>query len=134
MNKKQLINTVLELDTCDLLVLTWYRMIFDKPNDIVDLACDIHELYEFPERLVESYQHEWRVYIRKAISTSLPNGVITASDILNCVSQHESAIHFSLTAQHTILNTVEHILTSSDILSPFPTPKRQYIENLLKSS
>jgi glycosyltransferase involved in cell wall biosynthesis len=45
-----------------------YRYLLDKPNDIVNLQKDIQDLPFFPERLNASYQDEWIVFCKKAVS------------------------------------------------------------------
>lgn len=45
-----------------------YRYLLDKPNDIVNLQKDIQDLPFFPERLNASYQDEWIIFCKKAVS------------------------------------------------------------------
>lgn len=44
------------------------RYWLDTPNDIVNLQKDIQDLPFFPERLNASYQDEWIIFCKKAIS------------------------------------------------------------------
>ncbi|WP_137168456.1 hypothetical protein [Salinimonas lutimaris] len=43
------------------------RVLFDDPDDIVDLDQDIADLRYFPERLHASYRPEWETYILHAL-------------------------------------------------------------------
>ena len=45
-----------------------FRVLFDDPLDIVDLAQDISDLTLYPERLQESYRKEWEAYVLKALA------------------------------------------------------------------
>jgi glycosyltransferase involved in cell wall biosynthesis len=45
-----------------------YRYLLDQPNDIVNLQKDIQDLPFFPERLNASYQDEWIIFCKKAVS------------------------------------------------------------------
>ena len=49
-------------------VLLAFRVLFDDPLDIVDLAQDIADLALYPERLQESYRKEWEAYVLKALA------------------------------------------------------------------
>lgn len=132
MNKKNLINAILELDDCHPVALLWYRMILDQQNDIVNLRQDVLDLYLFPERLHESYRHEWQVYIRKALMQRCKEPILTGSAILDCIAKAEQEIHFSEEAQKEMITVVEQIINTADKLLPFPSKLRINIENLLK--
>ncbi|MFT6271013.1 MAG: hypothetical protein ACJAVV_003852 [Alphaproteobacteria bacterium] len=54
--------------TTDIYTIFTYRYIFDENNDIVDLASDIRDLHQFPERLLGSYSAEWQKYNKRAAS------------------------------------------------------------------
>ena len=45
-----------------------FRVLFDDPLDIVDLAQDISDLTLYPERLKDSYRKEWEAYVIKALA------------------------------------------------------------------
>jgi hypothetical protein len=45
-----------------------FRYWLDIPNDIVNLQKDIQDLPFFPERLNASYQDEWIIFCKKAVS------------------------------------------------------------------
>ena len=132
MNKKELINNILELEDCHPVALLWYRMVLDVPNDIVNLQQDVLDLYLFPERLQESYRNEWQVYIRKALMQRCTEQVLTGNIILECVAQAEAEIRFSETEQKEMIKVVEQIINTADKLLPFPSKLRKNIEDLLK--
>jgi hypothetical protein len=49
-------------------VLLAFRVLFDTPLDVVDLAQDIADLALYPERLKDSYRKEWEAYVLKALA------------------------------------------------------------------
>jgi len=50
------------------------RVVLDNPNDNVDLNQDVNELSLYPERLYDSYIHEWRAYVKRAIVKRVEEG------------------------------------------------------------
>ena len=48
-----------------------FRVLFDDPLDIVDLAQDIADLALFPERLKDSYRKEWEAYVLKSLAMEI---------------------------------------------------------------
>lgn len=132
MNKKELINNILELEDCHPVALLWYRMVLDVPNDIVNLHQDVLDLYLFPERLLNSYRQEWQVYIRKALMQRCKEPILTGKIILDCIADAEAKIHFDKVKQQEMITVVEQITHHADKLLPFPSQLRKNLEVLLK--
>ncbi|MHC6647068.1 hypothetical protein ACYTPF_10915 [Alteromonas sp. HB246098] len=115
-------------------VLLAFRVLFDAPLDIVDLAQDIADLAIYPERLKESYRKEWEAYVLKALAFEIRqhDGLSTAEFIELMMSKVEALQQNDETYQN-LLRQVHHAksILQSENTVVFPTPLRQELTAFL---
>ncbi len=94
-----------------------FRVLFDDPLDIVDLAQDISDLTLYPERLKDSYRKEWEAYVIKALAFEIK---------VEAVQQNDETYQ-------NLLRQVHHAksITQSSNTIIFPTPLRQQLTAFL---
>lgn len=115
-------------------VLLAFRVLFDAPLDIVDLAQDIADLAIYPERLKESYRKEWEAYVLKALAFEIRqhDDLSTAEFIELMMSKVETLQQNDETYQN-LLRQVHHAksILQSENTVVFPTPLRQELTAFL---
>lgn len=115
-------------------VLLAFRVLFDAPLDIVDLAQDIADLAIYPERLKESYRKEWEAYVLKALAFEIRkhDGLSPAEFIELMMSKVEVLQQKDETYQN-FLRQVHHAksILQSENTVVFPTPLRQQLTAFL---
>ena len=67
MNKSKLIESTFNLSKATSKSLFLLRIITDPEPNMTSLKRDILDLYEYPERLKDSYADEWRSWIRSQL-------------------------------------------------------------------
>ena len=115
-------------------VLLAFRVLFDAPLDIVDLAQDIADLAIYPERLKESYRKEWEAYVLKALAFEIrQHDNLSPAEFIELMMSKVEAIQQSDDTYHNLLRQVHHaksILQSENTVI-FPTPLRQQLTAFL---
>ena len=111
-----------------------FRVLFDDPLDIVDLAQDIADLALFPERLKDSYRKEWEAYVLKSLAMEIKkqDNVSPAEFIEQMMSKVEE-IQQNNDTYNNLLRQV-HLaksVTQSENTFVFPTPLRQQLTAFL---
>ena len=99
-----------------------FRVLFDDPLDIVDLAQDISDLTLYPERLKDSYRKEWEAYVLKALAFEIKQHTdVSPAEFIELVMNKVEAIQ---------QNNAKSILQSENTVV-FPTPMRQQLTAFL---
>lgn len=113
----------------DIYTVFIYRYVFDTKNDIVDLRADVYDLQYFPERLLSSYQAEWKKYNKKAVNErgidleeQDPSALVNA---LHPDQQQELSELLKIIENTTTINASKNIKV-------IKTELKTYIESLLK--
>jgi hypothetical protein len=115
--------------TPDIYTIFIYRYIFDRKNDIVDLRADVYDLQHFPERLMSSYQAEWKKYNKKAANE---RGIdIEQQDTSALIDTMRSDQQQELAE---FLKIIENTITinESKNIKVIKTELKTYIETLIK--
>lgn len=115
----------LNLSSLSLSSLLLLRVALDAEADNTDIAQDIHDLFLFPERLLDSYPDEWRAYIRRRaveLDISLNN--------MNEDSQLTELIRSNRTKYEnlrSVLHDIEALLDAGNV-SSIKTPLHKWLE------
>ena len=114
----------------DIRLLTYLRLVLDKPNDLVDIEQDIRDLFGFPERLLGSYRTEWLHYCLPQLAKCIPD--IFTNEIQFIAWLEQQSPRFESSKVKELLTIVDQVSDFSEKLVPFPTPLRNYVYQLLK--
>lgn len=115
-------------------VLLAFRLRFDDPLDIVDLAQDISELSLFPERMEESYRKEWEAYVLKALAEEIKqNSHLSSAEFIEKVMCDIEHIQANNDTYANLLRQVHHAknINKAGNTFVFPSPLRQQITAFL---
>ena len=115
-------------------VLLAFRMLYDDPLDIVDLAQDISELALYPERLEESYRKEWEAYVVKAMAEELKTRTdMGSAEFIELVMKQVEDIQTQNDTYKNLLRQVHHAksINKSENTFVFPSPLRQQLMSFL---
>ena len=108
-------------------VLLAFRVLFDTPLDVVDLAQDIADLALYPERLKDSYRKEWEAYVLKALAFEIrQHENLSNSEFIDLMMLKVEDLQKNNDAYKEFLHQVQHaksILQSGNTVV-FPTPLR----------
>lgn len=111
-------------------VLLAFRVMFDDPLDIVDLAQDISDLTLYPERLSDSYRKEWEAYVVKAIALDIKKREdVSPSQYIEDLMERVEKLQSEDDTYKNLLRQVQHaksIAESSNTVI-FPSPLRQQL-------
>lgn len=115
-------------------VLFALRLLFDEPNDIVNIEQDINDLAHFPERLAGSYRAEWETYITRAIvkrfrGDNAPNVNDFITQTFNSV-KHMMASDTRYHTLYSAIQTAQSVLSTSNT-EVFNSPVRKQVFALL---
>ena len=114
----------------DIGMLTYLRIVLDKPHDLVDIEQDIRDLFGFPERLLGSYQKEWLHYCLPQLADRIPETFSNESQFVAWLAQQPP--RFDSAKVQELLTIVDQVSHFSEKLVPFPTPLRNHVYQLLK--
>jgi hypothetical protein len=115
-------------------VLLAFRMLYDDPLDIVDLAQDISELALYPERLEESYRKEWEAYVLKAMAEELKTRTdMGSAEVIELAMKQVEDIQTQNDTYKNLLRQVHHAksINKSENTFVFPSPLRQQLMSFL---
>ncbi|MCZ8530382.1 hypothetical protein [Alteromonas sp. PRIM-21] len=115
-------------------VLLAFRVLFDAPLDIVDLAQDIADLAIYPERLKESYRKEWEAYVLKALAFEIrQNDDLSTAEFIELMMSKVEALQQNDETYQNLLRQVHHAksILQSENTVVFPTPLRQELTAFL---
>ena len=111
-------------------VLLAFRVLFDDPLDIVDLAQDIADLTLYPERLADSYRKEWEAYVVKSLALEIKkHPELTPSEFIEDLMQRVEKLQAESDTYINLWRQVHHaksIAQSSNTII-FPSPLRQQL-------
>ena len=86
-----------------------FRVLFDDPLDIVDLAQDISDLTLYPERLKDSYRKEWEAYVLKALAFEIKQHTdVSPAEFIELVMNKVEAIQQNNDTYQNLLRQVQH--------------------------
>ncbi len=111
-----------------------FRVLFDDPLDIVDLAQDIADLALYPERLHESYRKEWEAYVIKALALEIRQREnLSPAEFIELMMTKVEDIQQNNDTYANLLRQVHHAKTiiQSENTIVFPTPLRQQLTAFL---
>nr|WP_233095096.1 hypothetical protein [Alteromonas sp. IB21] len=111
-----------------------FRVLFDEPLDIVDLAQDIADLALYPERLHESYRKEWETYVIKALALEIKKqDNLAPGEFIELMMTKVEDIQNNNDTYSNLLRQVHHAksILLSDNTIVFPTPLRQQLTAFL---
>ena len=111
-----------------------FRVLFDDPLDIVDLAQDISDLTLYPERLKDSYRKEWEAYVIKALAFEIrQHNDLSPAEFIELMMKRVEAVQQSDETYQNLLRQVHHAksITQSSNTIIFPTPLRQQLTAFL---
>lgn len=111
-----------------------FRVLFDDPLDIVDLAQDIADLALYPERLNESYRKEWETYVIKALALEIKKqDNLKPGEFIELMMTKVEDIQNNNDTYSNLLRQVHHAksILLSDNTIVFPTPLRQQLTAFL---
>ncbi len=115
-------------------VLLAFRVLFDAPLDIVDLAQDIADLAIYPERLKESYRKEWEAYVLKALAFEIrKHDDLSTAEFIELMMRKVEALQQNDETYQNLLRQVHHAksILQSENTVVFPTPLRQELTAFL---
>ena len=115
-------------------VLLAFRVLFDAPLDIVDLAQDIADLAIYPERLKESYRKEWEAYVLKALAFEIrQHDDLSTAEFIELMMSKVEALQQNDETYQNLLRQVHHAksILQSENTVVFPTPLRQELTAFL---
>lgn len=115
-------------------VLLAFRVLFDDPLDIVDLAQDIADLAIYPERLKESYRKEWEAYVIKALAFEIrQHDDLSTAEFIELMMSKVEALQQNDETYQNLLRQVHHAksILQSENTVVFPTPLRQQLTAFL---
>ena len=115
-------------------VLLAFRVLFDAPLDIVDLAQDIADLAIYPERLKESYRKEWEAYVLKALAFEIrQHDDLSTAEFIELMMRKVEALQQNDETYQNLLRQVHHAksILQSENTVVFPTPLRQQLTAFL---
>lgn len=115
-------------------VLLAFRVLFDDPLDIVDLAQDIADLAIYPERLKESYRKEWEAYVLKALAFEIrQHDDLSTAEFIELMMSKVEALQQNDKTYQNLLRQVHHAksILQSENTVVFPTPLRQQLTAFL---
>ncbi|AXT38684.1 hypothetical protein D1814_08375 [Alteromonas sp. BL110] len=115
-------------------VLLAFRVLFDAPLDIVDLAQDIADLAIYPERLKESYRKEWEAYVLKALAFEIrQHDDLSNAEFIELMMSRVEALQQNDETYQNLLRQVHHAksILQSENTVVFPTPLRQELTAFL---
>ena len=111
-----------------------FRVLFDDPLDIVDLAQDIADLALFPERLKDSYREEWEAYVLKSLAMEMKKqDNVAPAEFIEQMMVKVGEIQQNNDTYNNLLRQV-HLaksVTQSENTFVFPTPLRQQLTAFL---
>jgi len=111
-----------------------FRVLFDDPLDIVDLAQDIADLALFPERLKDSYREEWEAYVLKSLAMEMKKqDNVAPAEFIEQMMVKVEEIQQNNDTYNNLLRQV-HLaksVTQSENTFVFPTPLRQQLTAFL---
>jgi hypothetical protein len=111
-----------------------FRILFDEPLDIVDLAQDIADLALFPERLKDSYREEWEAYVLKSLAMEMKKqDNVAPAEFIEQMMVKVGEIQQNNDTYNNLLRQV-HLaksVTQSENTFVFPTPLRQQLTAFL---
>lgn len=114
----------------DIGLLTYLRIVLDKPYDLVDIEQDIRDLFGFPERLFGSYRTEWLHYCLPQLSKLIPDTFADEEHFITWLEQQSPRLEPEKVQE--LLTIVDQVSNFSEKLVPFPTPLRNHVYQLLK--
>ncbi len=124
-----------DLEIAQLLIL---RFVLDTQEPYCDMDRDMQDLYQYPERLRESYPEEWRFYIKRQLRQRNidPQAVVAwlaepSTDILTGVSW--PLTEMEQTCYKRYLLAIEHAetITASNNVRVLNTPLHSWLERAL---
>ena len=87
-----------------------FRVLFDDPLDIVDLAQDLSDLTLYPERLKDSYRKEWEAYVLKALAFEIKQHTdVSPAEFIELVMNKVEAIQQNNDTYQNLLRQVHHV-------------------------
>ncbi|WP_394222296.1 hypothetical protein [Alteromonas gracilis] len=111
-----------------------FRVLFDNPLDIVDLAQDIADLALFPERLKDSYREEWEAYVLKSLAMEIKKQEnLSPAEFIEQMMAKVEEVQQQNDTYNNLLRQV-HLaksVTQSENTFVFPTPLRQQLTAFL---
>lgn len=111
-------------------VLLAFRILYDDPLDIVDLAQDISELTLYPERLQASYRREWEAYVLRSLMKALKaNEHLSSTQFIELVMQQVEKIQTENDTYQNLVRQVHHArsINNAENTLIFPSPMRQQL-------
>ena len=115
-------------------VLLAFRVMFDDPLDIVDLAQDISDLTLYPERLSSSYRKEWEAYVLKALAAEIKrHDHLTPAEFIELMMERVEELQKTSSTYQDLLRQVHHAksINQSANTIVFPSPLRQQLTAFL---
>lgn len=115
-------------------VLLALRLLYDDPNDIVNIDKDIRDLVRHPERLHDSYRKEWEAYVRRSLVLAFKETTLTSSaEFVQHIMHEVDDIQNSSERYFQLKACVEQAdrIAKADNTHLFPTPWRQQLMALL---
>jgi len=125
---------ILPLSRISIDLLLALRFLYDTKSDVVDLNQDILDLTVVPERLSDSYRHEWEAYVLRAIILDMKdNHGVEPTEFINSMLNRVEMVKTESDELKKLNTLVEQAdaINGANNTCPFPSPWRQQLMTLL---
>lgn len=125
---------ILPLSRISIDLLLSLRFLYDTKSDVVDLKQDILDLSVVPERLSDSYRHEWEAYVLRAIMLDMKdNHGVEPTEFINSMLNRVETVKTESDELKKLSTLVEQAdaINSANNTCTFPSPWRQQLMTLL---
>ncbi|WP_051275364.1 hypothetical protein [Aestuariibacter salexigens] len=136
MNIQELATWTNRLDEASDEILLGLRLVLDEPDPVASIEQDLQDLFTYPERLQESYRHEWVAYVKRALAEELSSEQLNDRHILEAFLQtrlHEREMWINRVMDSGIRAIAKTTaLLSSDNVTRLPNAHRQAVERMVE--
>ena len=125
---------ILPLSRISIDLLLSLRFLYDTKSDVVDLKQDILDLSVVPERLSDSYRHEWEAYVLRAIILDMKdNHGVEPTEFINSMLNRVETVKTESDELKKLSTLVEQAdaINNTNNTCTFPSPWRQQLMTLL---
>ena len=132
MNIESLFDLTSDLRSATIEQLLALRLLLDDPEPAHSIEQDIEDLYEFPERLEQSYPQEWRAYIKRKINAKTRTGNRWDCDALKARLNDKESWFTQTYQQGCNAILFCQSLSDADNVSVFPSRYKMQLKKLLE--
>ena len=137
MNRNELIEKTFDLSNATAEFLLMMRIVTDFDGPTSSLKHDIYDLYQYPQRLKDSYLQEWRSWIKRVLHTEAFNdATLSDAESLQAWLDQTNKIHHHKIVKNykeyvKVLELVE-VMQESDNITPMKTRVQRTLDMLMQ--